>query len=251
MTVYRLPASISFDEVIQRVSRENVGAVVRCAVGEEQLVVATSHRQEAWTVLKSFLTNGCVPMEAREEEPSLGLEKPQYWDRLPANGRTPMERSDHERGLEFQKSSQDDPVFEKECLLSGYGAQAPSQTGTESLQIPQVALLEEPVPPAYLKKAENAAVSFCGLVRKDRLSSDRVVSALVYESYREMAMLYMHRIAAEQNLHMFVHTVAGSVPVGSVSVLVTGPSVESVRLALEALKRYVPIWKEDVSVPCI
>lgn len=74
-------------------------------------------------------------------------------------------------------------------------------------------MLEEPVPPAYLKKAENAAVSFCGLVRKDRLSSDRVVSALVYESYREMAMLYIHRIAAEQNLHMFVHTVAGSVPV--------------------------------------
>jgi molybdopterin synthase catalytic subunit len=68
----------------------------------------------------------------------------------------------------------------------------------------------------------------------------------MYESYAPMALRWMKGIASEQQLGVFVHTGAGSVPVGSVSVLVAGPSIGSVETAVEALKSFVPIWKQDL-----
>ncbi|KAK4530305.1 hypothetical protein CCYA_CCYA04G1162 [Cyanidiococcus yangmingshanensis] len=191
MTVRRLPSSVGLDEVINKVSSPEVGAVITCSFGEERIVVATGHREEAWSLLR-------------------------------------------------QASSQ-----RTEAVDGSIRNGAAPETGSRNPPI--IALVEGPVPHWYVAETQACTVTFTGLVRNDRLASGQVVSALVYESYAAMALRYMRRLAAEHHLGIFIHTGSGAVPVGSISVHVAGPTVHDVQTAVEALKRSVPIWKQDLA----
>ena len=101
----------------------------------------------------------------------------------------------------------------------------------------------------------GAAVLFVGTVR-DRSSAGKEVVELAYEAYEPMATRQLeaivHRLEAEHpGLRMKIVHRRGSLPVGTISVVVAAASphreaaFDACREAIEAIKRDVPIWKNE------
>lgn len=102
--------------------------------------------------------------------------------------------------------------------------------------------------------SRGAVLLFLGTVRGSR--SGRPVVGLTYSAYRSMAEERLARIVEEieagaDDLALAVVHRLGEVPVGQASVAIAAASphraaaYEASRLALERLKREVPVWKRE------
>ena len=123
----------------------------------------------------------------------------------------------------------------------------------------RAALTDEPIDAAAVTAAvsapsRGAVLLFLGTVRGSR--SGRPVVGLTYSAYRPMAEERLARIvaeleAAEEDLGLAIAHRLGDVPVGEASVAIAAASphraaaYEASRLALERLKREVPVWKRE------
>lgn len=102
----------------------------------------------------------------------------------------------------------------------------------------------------------GAVSSFCGYVR--RRSRGRAVQYLEYEAYEAMALASMRSIAARvadevASTKVAIHHRLGRLELGECAVVIAAaaphraPAFAACRLAIEALKREVPIWKREVA----
>jgi molybdopterin synthase catalytic subunit len=101
----------------------------------------------------------------------------------------------------------------------------------------------------------GAVVSFEGNVRNH--TGDREVEVLVYETYLEMALEQMVRIADEvesrwPEVRLAAHHRYGRLAVGETAVVVAAssphrpPAFEATRHTIECIKEDVPIWKKEI-----
>ncbi len=119
-------------------------------------------------------------------------------------------------------------------------------------------LTDDPIDIASLERSVAAAscgavLLFLGTVRDHH--AGRQVARLDYSAYRPMAETALERIAAELekggDLKVAITHRLGEVPVGEASVVIAVSSphrqaaYEASRMALERLKREVPIWKRE------
>lgn len=120
-------------------------------------------------------------------------------------------------------------------------------------------LVDGPIDPASVERsvadpACGAVLLFLGTVRDHH--DGRSVARLDYSAYRPMAEEVLARIVREleaggKRLRMAIVHRLGVVPVGEASVVIAAASphraeaYEASRLALERLKREVPIWKRE------
>ena len=102
--------------------------------------------------------------------------------------------------------------------------------------------------------ADGAVVAFVGVVRDNQ--DDRVVLALEYEAYPEMALAELRalslEIAARHGLHgIGIRHRVGKLAVGEISVVIAvaaghrAAAFAACAEALERLKTTVPIWKKE------
>ena len=100
----------------------------------------------------------------------------------------------------------------------------------------------------------GAVVTFLGTVRNHHRG--RPVERLTYDAYRPMAEEGLRRIAGElekagEELAVVIVHRLGDVPAGEASVVIAvgsphrGAAYEASRVALERLKKEVPIWKKE------
>lgn len=122
---------------------------------------------------------------------------------------------------------------------------------------PAIQLVDQPIDIAEIcsrmaDPANGALVVFAGTVRNRHRG--REVVKITYDAYRPMASDVMQRIVDEieneaPDLQITIVHRLGEVPVGDSSVLIVTASphrsaaYDASRLALERLKREVPIWK--------
>ncbi len=120
-------------------------------------------------------------------------------------------------------------------------------------------LVEEPIDVAAVERAVaapecGAVLLFLGTVRDQH--QGRTVRLLTYTAYRPMALKVLERITKEleredPSLRLAIVHRLGDVEVGEASVVIAVASphrqaaYEASRLALERLKREVPIWKRE------
>jgi len=120
-------------------------------------------------------------------------------------------------------------------------------------------LVDEPIDVTAAERAVaapgcGAVLLFLGTVRDHHRG--RAVKLLTYNAYRPMALKVLERITAEleaeeAGLRVAIVHRLGDVPVGEASVVIAVASphrqaaYEASRLALERLKREVPIWKRE------
>lgn len=101
---------------------------------------------------------------------------------------------------------------------------------------------------------DGAIVTFDGFVRNE--SHGRATQYLEYEAYESMALSKMREIAAQLHERFAIHSVAiahrlGRLEIGetSVYIVVSAPhraaAFDACRLAIDTLKRTVPIWKKE------
>ena len=101
---------------------------------------------------------------------------------------------------------------------------------------------------------DGAIVTFDGFVRNQ--SHNRPTLYLDYEAYESMALSKMREIAAELHEKYRIHRVAmvhrlGRLEIGETSVFIAVSSAhraaafDACRLAIDTLKRTVPIWKKE------
>ncbi len=123
----------------------------------------------------------------------------------------------------------------------------------------RIEILDEVLPAAAVMEeikagADGAVCVFDGIVRNN--TRGRQTLYLDYESYREMALLQMQRLAAEALERFGVRDVAllhrlGRLQVGETSVLIVvasahrGAAFEACRWLIDTLKKQVPIWKRE------
>jgi len=102
--------------------------------------------------------------------------------------------------------------------------------------------------------SRGATALFVGPVRET--NAGRAVAGLDYEAYEAMAEAELERIEAEvaaahPGVAIAVEHRLGSLALGEASVVVAvahahrGPALDALRLAVEELKRRVPIWKRE------
>lgn len=102
--------------------------------------------------------------------------------------------------------------------------------------------------------AAGGEVVFTGTVRNT--NQGRVVSALEFEAYPEMAVAQLEKIAAEMHARWPLRKVVmlhrlGKLPLGEVVVVVgvsaghRAEAFEAARHGIDTLKRDVPIWKRE------
>ncbi len=127
--------------------------------------------------------------------------------------------------------------------------------------VPRVALVREAIDTDRLVKdmsdpRAGAVVTFSGSVRRETCG-DKILAALDYEAYEEMAVKQLTTIR-EQAMGRFdlldaavIHRL-GRVPLGEVSILVVaaaahrGPAFDACGFIVDAVKADAPIWKKDV-----
>jgi molybdopterin synthase catalytic subunit len=101
---------------------------------------------------------------------------------------------------------------------------------------------------------DGAIVTFDGFVRNQ--SHGRPTLYLDYEAYETMALAKMREIAAQLHEKFAIHRVAivhrlGRLEIGETSVFIAVSSAhraaafDACRLAIDTLKRTVPIWKKE------
>lgn len=104
---------------------------------------------------------------------------------------------------------------------------------------------------------DGAVCVFDGIVRDN--TRGRKTLYLEYESYREMAVAQMGRLAAEAVEKFGVRDVAlvhrlGRLMIGETSVLIVvasahrGAAFDACRWLIDTLKKTVPIWKKEIFV---
>ena len=105
--------------------------------------------------------------------------------------------------------------------------------------------------------ADGAVCAFDGIVRNN--TRGRQTMHLVYEAYREMALVQMRELADEAVVRFKVRDVAvvhrvGRLEIGETSVLIAvasahrGVTFEACRWLIDELKKKVPIWKKEYFV---
>jgi molybdopterin synthase catalytic subunit len=120
-------------------------------------------------------------------------------------------------------------------------------------------LVREPIDMAALARhvrapEDGAIVTFDGFVRNQ--SHNRPTLYLDYEAYESMALAKMREIGAQLHEKYRIHRVAmihrlGRVEIGQTSVFIAvsaphrAASFDACRLAIDTLKRTVPIWKKE------
>jgi MoaE-MoaD fusion protein len=120
-------------------------------------------------------------------------------------------------------------------------------------------LVRDPIDmPALVRQlrapADGAVVTFDGFVRNQ--SHNRPTLYLDYEAYESMALAKMREIAAELHQKFPIHCVAivhrlGRLQIGETSVFIAvsaphrAAAFDACRLAIDTLKRTVPIWKKE------
>jgi molybdopterin synthase catalytic subunit len=121
-------------------------------------------------------------------------------------------------------------------------------------------IVTEAIDPRELEIAagreRGGVVTFLGVVRKGA-EDGRLVSALRYEAYDEMALREFEAIGAEARERFggvfvaIVHRV-GEVPAGEISVAVLAAAAhraaafDACRYAIDQLKERAPIWKHEL-----
>jgi MoaE-MoaD fusion protein len=101
---------------------------------------------------------------------------------------------------------------------------------------------------------DGAIVSFDGFVRNE--SHGRPTLHLEYEAYESMALAKMKEIGAQIHERFAIHRVAmvhrlGRLEVGETSVFIAvsaphrAAAFDACRLAIDTLKKTVPIWKKE------
>ncbi len=139
------------------------------------------------------------------------------------------------------------------------GAAVAEEGLPETFAARRAALTDGPIAAAAVAAAvsapsRGAVLLFLGTVRGSR--SGRPVVGLTYSAYRAMAEERLARIVAEleageDDLALAIVHRLGDVPVGEASVAIAAASphraaaYEASRLALERLKREVPVWKRE------
>lgn len=117
-------------------------------------------------------------------------------------------------------------------------------------------LTSAPVVAAVEHAGAGGLVTFTGNVR--RKSRGKTIDHLEYEGYGPMAVATMARITREieacvAESRVAIHHRVGRLEVGEAAVIIAASAphraeaFEACRLAIEALKRDVPIWKKEVA----
>lgn len=125
--------------------------------------------------------------------------------------------------------------------------------------LPHVALVSEPISvPTLLSLVSDDGVGavtlFLGTVRD--LNDGRMVTGIDYEAYGAMAVRELQAIAAElvaqlPELRLAIQHRIGTLVLGEVSVAIAAghahraQALEASRVAIEAIKKRVPIWKRE------
>jgi len=120
-------------------------------------------------------------------------------------------------------------------------------------------LVREPIDMAALARQvrapdDGATVTFDGFVRNQ--SHNRPTLYLDYEAYESMALAKMREIAAQLHEKFAIHLVAivhrlGRLEIGETSVFIAvsaphrAAAFDACRVAIDTLKRTVPIWKKE------
>jgi len=120
-------------------------------------------------------------------------------------------------------------------------------------------LVREPIDMAALARhvrapQDGATVTFDGFVRNQ--SHDRPTLCLDYEAYESMALAKMREIGAQLHEKYRIHRVVmvhrlGRLEIGETSVFIAvsaphrAAAFDACRLAIDTLKRTVPIWKKE------
>jgi molybdopterin synthase catalytic subunit len=120
-------------------------------------------------------------------------------------------------------------------------------------------LVREPIDIAALARhvrapEDGAIVTFDGFVRNE--SHNRATLYLDYEAYESMALAKMREIGDEIREEYRIHRVAmvhrlGRLKIGETSVFIAvsaphrAAAFDACRLAIDTLKRTVPIWKKE------
>ncbi|MFQ5422971.1 MAG: molybdenum cofactor biosynthesis protein MoaE [Phycisphaerae bacterium] len=126
---------------------------------------------------------------------------------------------------------------------------------------PRVALVREAIDADRLVKdmsdpRAGAVATFSGTVRCETCG-DKILAALDYEAYDEMAIRQLTAIRGRAVDRFDILDAAvihglGRVPLGEVSILVVvaaahrGPAFDACRFIVDAVKADAPIWKKDV-----
>lgn len=121
------------------------------------------------------------------------------------------------------------------------------------------ALLRSPIDAAAIVRdvradPDGAIVTFDGFVRNE--SHGRRTLYLDYEAYETMALSKMREIGQLLHEKFAIHRLAivhrlGRLQIGETSVFIAvsaphrGPAFDACRLAIDTLKRTVPIWKKE------
>ena len=122
------------------------------------------------------------------------------------------------------------------------------------VEIVDVPIDAEPIVAGMKAGGDGAVCVFDGIVRDN--TRGRRTLHLDYESYREMALEQMQRLAAESVTKFGVRDVAvvhrlGRLAVGETSVLIAVASAhraaafDACRWLIDTLKKTVPIWKKE------
>jgi molybdopterin synthase catalytic subunit len=125
------------------------------------------------------------------------------------------------------------------------------------IEIVDAPIAAEAIVAAMKAGGDGAVCVFDGIVRDN--TRGRKTLYLDYESYREMALEQMRRLAAEAVTKFGVRDVAvihrlGRLMVGETSVLIVvasahrGAAFEACRWVIDTLKKTVPIWKKETFV---
>ena len=120
-------------------------------------------------------------------------------------------------------------------------------------------LVRDPIDmPALVRQVrapeDGAIVTFDGFVRNQ--SHNRPTLYLDYEAYESMALAKMREIAAQLHEKFAIHLVAivhrlGRLEIGETSVFIAvsaphrAAAFDACRVAIDTLKRTVPIWKKE------
>jgi molybdopterin synthase catalytic subunit len=101
---------------------------------------------------------------------------------------------------------------------------------------------------------DGAAVAFDGFVRNE--SHGRATKYLEYQAYEPMALAKMREIGAQLHQKFAIHRVSivhrlGRLEIGETSVFIAvsaphrAAAFDACRLAIDTLKKTVPIWKKE------
>jgi len=138
--------------------------------------------------------------------------------------------------------------------VSGGEERLETATGEDICELVRRPIHREEIVSGLAAPEDGAVVVFDGIVRNH--SAGRRTLYLEYEAYEPMALRKMQEIGAELRKKFPVHRIAlvhrlGRLEIGETSVLVAVSSphrraaFDACRLAIDTLKRTVPIWKKE------